>query len=127
MSGRPTHARRDHAFERIRASRWTASARTAPRFERRLCRRNRALGGGSEGGQSAPPRVVDSGVAPSLIGASVKRREDQRLLTGRGRFVADLTLPRMVHAAFLRSQHAHARILGIDTTAAIAGAGVVGV
>jgi carbon-monoxide dehydrogenase large subunit len=65
--------------------------------------------------------------APSLIGASIKRREDRRLLTGRGRFVADLTRPGMLHAAFLRSPHAHARILGIDSTAARAHEGVGGV
>src|SRR5262245_25247632 len=70
---------------------------------------------------------MESGAAPSLIGASVKRREDQRLLTGRGRFVADLTLPGMIHAAFLRSPHAHARILGIDAAAAMSGAGVAAV
>jgi carbon-monoxide dehydrogenase large subunit len=63
--------------------------------------------------------------APPLIGASVKRREDRRLLTGRGRFVADLSLPGMLHAAFLRSPHAHARILGIDSTAARSCEGIV--
>src|SRR5262249_2156753 len=70
--------------------------------------------------------IVDR-AAPSLIGASVKRREDRRLLTGRGRFVADLTLPGMLHAAFLRSPHAHARILGIQTAAAPGPHGVVAV
>ncbi|HYU30622.1 MAG TPA: xanthine dehydrogenase family protein molybdopterin-binding subunit [Thermoanaerobaculia bacterium] len=65
--------------------------------------------------------------ATGLIGAPAKRVEDQRLLTGRGRYVADLVLPGMLHAAFLRSPHAHARILGIDTTAARASAGVVAV
>ena len=63
--------------------------------------------------------------APPLIGASVKRREDRRLLTGRGRFVADIVLPGMLHAAFLRSPHAHARILRIDAAGATSSAGVV--
>jgi len=70
---------------------------------------------------------LEPGAASPLIGAPVKRREDQRLLTGRGRFVADLVLPGMLHVAFLRSPHAHARILGIDTTAARACGGVAAV
>jgi len=55
---------------------------------------------------------VEHGATPPLIGAPVKRREDERLLTGRGRFVADLIRPGMLHVAFLRSPHAHAPILG---------------
>jgi carbon-monoxide dehydrogenase large subunit len=65
--------------------------------------------------------------APSLIGAAVTRREDERLLTGRGRFVADLAPPGALHAAFLRSPHAHARLAGIDAAAARAAAGVAAV
>ncbi|MBI4609978.1 MAG: xanthine dehydrogenase family protein molybdopterin-binding subunit [Candidatus Rokubacteria bacterium] len=52
------------------------------------------------------------------FGASVKRREDPRYLTGQGRFVDDLTLPGLLYAAFLRSPHAHARIRAIHTDAA---------
>lgn len=52
------------------------------------------------------------------FGASVKRREDPRFLTGEGRFVEDITLPGLVHAAFLRSLHAHARIRQIRADAA---------
>ncbi|MGI5130979.1 xanthine dehydrogenase family protein molybdopterin-binding subunit [Pseudonocardia sp. CA-107938] len=48
------------------------------------------------------------------VGASVPRREDPRLLTGRGRFVDDIRLPGMLHAAFVRSTEAHARILSVD-------------
>ena len=70
---------------------------------------------------------MEPGAAPPLIGAPVKRREDRRFLTGRGRFVADLVAPGMLHAAFLRSPHAHARILGIETAAARASAGVIAV
>jgi len=51
----------------------------------------------------------------TLIGASVRRLEDARLLQGQGRFVADLTLSRMLHVAFLRSPHAHARLVSVDT------------
>ena len=54
----------------------------------------------------------------SVFGAPVLRREDARFLTGRGRYTDDITLPAMTHAAFVRSPHAHARIVSIDTTAA---------
>jgi aerobic carbon-monoxide dehydrogenase large subunit len=52
------------------------------------------------------------------IGHSVKRLEDHPLLTGTGRFVADLRFPDTLEAAFVRSPHAHAAIHGIDTSAA---------
>jgi aerobic carbon-monoxide dehydrogenase large subunit len=58
------------------------------------------------------------------IGRSVRRLEDRPLLTGTGRFVADLAFPGMLEAAFVRSPHAHAAIRGIDTAAARACAGV---
>ncbi len=51
------------------------------------------------------------------FGASVPRREDPRLLRGEGRFVDDIKLPGMLHAAFVRSPHAHARITGIRADA----------
>ena len=60
-------------------------------------------------------------------GTPMKRLEDQALLTGVARFVDDLQLPGMLHVAFLRSQHAHARIARIDTTAARAVPDVVAV
>jgi len=63
----------------------------------------------------------------SYIGRSVPRPNARRLAEGRGRFVDDLSLPRMVHAAFLRSPHAHARIANIHTAAAKAAPGVVAV
>jgi carbon-monoxide dehydrogenase large subunit len=50
----------------------------------------------------------------SLIGTSVPRMEDERLLLGQGRFLDDLHLDGGLEAAFLRSPHAHARILSID-------------
>jgi len=58
------------------------------------------------------------------IGRTVKRLEDRPLLTGNGRFVADLTFPGMLEAAFVRSPHAHAAIRAIDTAAARQCAGV---
>src|ERR1039458_1789483 len=62
-----------------------------------------------------------------LIGASVRRVEDPRLLTGCGSFVDDVTLPGQLEAAFVRSPHPHARIRAIDTAGARALPGVVAV
>ena len=50
----------------------------------------------------------------SIIGTRMLRKEDPRFLAGRGRFIDDITLPNMAHAAALRSPHAHARIRGIS-------------
>ena len=52
------------------------------------------------------------------FGAAVRRREDPRFLRGEGRFVDDVTLPGLLHAAFLRSPHAHARVRSIDAARA---------
>jgi carbon-monoxide dehydrogenase large subunit len=59
------------------------------------------------------------------IGQPLKRVEDPHLVTGKGSFVDDVQLPDMLHAAILRSPHAHARLCSIDVTAARAMAGVV--
>lgn len=61
----------------------------------------------------------------NFVGQSILRREDQRLLTGTGQFVADLKLPGMLHAVFVRSQVAHGRIRGVDLSAALSSPGVV--
>ena len=61
------------------------------------------------------------------MGAAVRRSEDLRLVTGRGRYVADLALPRQCHAVVVRSRVAHARLTRIDTGAARRAAGVLGV
>jgi carbon-monoxide dehydrogenase large subunit len=61
------------------------------------------------------------------FGARVTRLEDDALLSGRGRFVDDVKLPNMLHACFVRSPHAHARIRGIDISAALALVGVYAV
>ena len=60
-----------------------------------------------------------------FFGAAVKRREDPRFLQGEGRFIDDIVLPGVLHAAFFRSPHAHARIVRIDTTTAASAPGVV--
>lgn len=60
-----------------------------------------------------------------LSGTSVKRVEDPRLLTGRGQFINDITLPGMAAVAFVRSPYAHARIRGIDVSEALRSPGVL--
>jgi carbon-monoxide dehydrogenase large subunit len=66
-------------------------------------------------------------VLSHYIGASVKRKEDPRLITGSSTYVDDLKLVGMVHVAFVRSTYAHARITGIDASAALAVPGVLAV
>src|SRR5262249_19881846 len=63
----------------------------------------------------------------SYIGRSVPRPNLARLTQGRGQYVSDVTLPRMVHVAFVRSPYAHARLAAIDTAAAKAAPGVIAV
>src|SRR5438477_3534266 len=62
--------------------------------------------------------------SPPYIGRSLRRREDRRLLTGRGQFIADLVLPRVLHAVLVRSPLAHARIRDVDLSRARAAPGV---
>lgn len=61
------------------------------------------------------------------VGAPVRRREDHRLLRGRGEFSDDINLDGQLHAVMVRSPHAHADILSIDTVAALAAPGVIAV
>jgi len=63
--------------------------------------------------------------AERYTGASIKRSEDPRILTGRGRYVDDLKLPGMLHAAFVRSPLAHGRVLSVDASVARELPGVV--
>jgi aerobic carbon-monoxide dehydrogenase large subunit len=66
-------------------------------------------------------------VTTRVFGSGIRRREDPRLLTGSARYTDDITLAGMVHAAILRSPHAHARIRRINTSAAAKAPGVVAV
>jgi carbon-monoxide dehydrogenase large subunit len=61
------------------------------------------------------------------LGRSVKRKEDDRFIVGRGNYIEDIKLPRMLHMAILRSPYAHAKINSIDTSAASELPGVVAV
>ncbi len=61
------------------------------------------------------------------MGARLARKEDLRLVTGHGKYVADIVLPGMLHAAFVRSDYAHAKIKSIDASEALALPGVLAV
>ena len=64
-------------------------------------------------------------MSSGTIGQRLRRNEDPRLLAGRGKYVGDIALPGMAHAAILRSPHAHARIRAIDLEKALAQPGVI--
>jgi carbon-monoxide dehydrogenase large subunit len=65
-----------------------------------------------------------SGNGDSYIGRRLRRKEDPPLITGKGVYTDDMTLPGMLHATFVRSPEAHARVTSIDSSAALARAGV---
>ena len=62
-----------------------------------------------------------------VFGSGIRRREDPRLITGRASYTDDIKLPGLVHAAILRSPHAHANITSIDTSGAEGQPGVIAV
>jgi CO/xanthine dehydrogenase Mo-binding subunit len=75
----------------------------------------------------SPPVLSALDRPNSYIGRSVPRPNLQRLTQGRGQYVSDVSLPRMAHVAFVRSPHAHARIVKIATSAAKKAPGVIAV
>jgi carbon-monoxide dehydrogenase large subunit len=75
----------------------------------------------------SPPVLSALDRPNSYIGRSVPRPNLARLTQGRGQYVSDIALPRMVHVAFLRSPHAHARIVTIDKAAAEKAAGIIAI
>src|SRR5437762_8735550 len=70
---------------------------------------------------------MDGAAVSTGIGQPVRRREDLRLLTGKGRYSDDVNLPGQAYAVMVRSPHAHALIRAIDTSAARAMPGVLAV
>ena len=68
--------------------------------------------------------MTEAKTLPKMVGERVKRREDPRLIQGRGTYVDDIKIAGMFHLAFKRSDMAHGRILSIDTSAAEAMEGV---
>jgi len=77
--------------------------------------------------EDVPPALTALDRPNSYIGRSVPRPNLARLTQGRGQFVSDVVLPRMAHVAFVRSPHAHARIVSIDKGAAVQAPGVIAV
>jgi carbon-monoxide dehydrogenase large subunit len=77
--------------------------------------------------QAKPQALSELDRPNSYIGKSVPRPNLDRLLQGRGLYVSDMDLPRMVHVVFVRSPHAHAKIVSIDTESAKKKPGVVAV
>src|SRR3974390_1807610 len=75
----------------------------------------------------SPPILTALDPPNSYIGRSVPRPNLQRLTQGRGQYVSDVNLPRMAHVAFVRSPHAHARIVKIAADAAKTAPGVIAV
>jgi aerobic carbon-monoxide dehydrogenase large subunit len=78
--------------------------------------------GGDEGGGD-----VSGAGNERLVGAAIPRKEDRRFLTGTGRYTDDLNRPGQAHAFVVRSPHAHAKIVSVDTSKALAAPGVVAV
>src|SRR5437016_11544370 len=73
------------------------------------------------------PRMAhphETHLRPKIIGARIQRVEDPRLLRGLGSYVDDRQIPRVLHVAFRRSDHCHARIGSIDCSNALAAPGV---
>ena len=68
---------------------------------------------------------MSMGDRESYVGRPLKRTEDPKLITGRGQYVDDITLPGLAHLAFLRSPHAHARVVALRTDAARSAPGVI--
>src|SRR5206468_9178736 len=124
-AGRPRLSRPDRrpgsGRARQRPSLLDGRSRSSPRRARRApgCRR---------GGRD-PRRHRGAALSPGvvMIGLPIKRKEDFRLLTGRGKYAADVRLPGLLHAAVLRSPHPHARIAAIRAGAARALPGVAAV
>ncbi|WP_235610651.1 xanthine dehydrogenase family protein molybdopterin-binding subunit [Bordetella sp. H567] len=88
--------------------------------------------GGASGVRAAKDAPLPAGPAPTAqgegkIGRRIERVEDGPLLRGKGRYVGDVDVPGGLHAAFVRSPHAHATLLAIDTAAALKREGVVAV
>src|SRR2546428_5775603 len=87
-------------------------ARSCVPYDAASGERSKTVPRGPEDGGDVP--VVNAG-----IGMPVLRKEDSRLLTGRGRFSDEVNLPGQAYAAMVRSPHAHARIAGIDAVQAV--------
>src|ERR1700761_7888197 len=68
--------------------------------------------------------VADAPAPTGNVGRALRRKEDPALITGQGRYVDDIALPAMLWASFVRSPEAHAKVLSIDASAAVARPGI---
>src|SRR5207245_11543580 len=80
-----------------------------------------------QGDQSRLTDHEELDMATPYIGASIKRKEDYRFLTGAGNYTDDIALPGQTHAHFVRSPHAHAKIKSIKKDKALKAPGVVAI
>src|SRR5262249_58825029 len=106
----PRHAPRRHCQA---ASAGAGTPRPGPR-RHRACAAPEPIGG----------TPMATATVERLVGKAVRRREDPRFLTGRGTFTDDVKLPGTQHAFFVRSPLAHARVVNIDASRALAHSGV---
>src|SRR5690349_5527701 len=90
-------------------------------------RRNDVRGIGKSEETTIVSGMPNAEFMPRAVGQPLRRKEDARLLTGKGRFTDDFGLPGQVHAAMVRSPHPHAQIASIDATSARSMPGVLGV
>src|SRR5262245_10731689 len=105
-------------------------AATMPSSGRPCAREQRPmieLSGHTPGQTAADIALDERQTRPKNVGARIRRTEDARLLTGHASFVDDRQVKGMLHIAFRRSDHAHARIASIDTSAARTVPGVAAV
>src|SRR4029079_7362540 len=77
--------------------------------------------------EDSPPTLTALDRPNSYIGRAVPRPNLRRLTQGRGQYVSDVVLPRMAHVAYLRSPHAHARVVSIKADKAKKAPGVIAV
>jgi carbon-monoxide dehydrogenase large subunit len=102
---------------KTKTSRLTAAAKKAPAPKAEAARQPKH--------PDAKARLTPLDRPMSYVGRTLSRDGAKRAVAGRGTYTDDITLPRMLHAAFFRSPHAHAKILRLDTEAAARAPGVV--
>src|SRR5438046_3036702 len=121
------HPRHGHERDRSREELPRPQRGTDPRAARRESVPLHRLSQYRQGDQSGLADHEELDMATPYIGASIKRKEDYRFLTGAGNYTDDVALPRQTHAHFVRSPHGHAKIKSIKKDKALKAPGVVGV
>src|SRR6185503_8896199 len=108
--------------------RWSGPARAGRRpLRRRAGMARGAPGAHHRAGPAGRPRLGRAARSTRVIGQPLRRKEDARLVTGRGCYGDDVSLPGQAYAAFVRSPHAHAHIRSIDAREALKASGVIAV